>query len=384
MLRSLPRLTANRLADGREIFWFDTDTPDSRTETLPANGSVRDEIDRRHLPPTATTSERRWDPLLREWVTVASHRQTRTFLPADDECPLCPSSGDRLSEIPGGPYEVVVFENRFPSFSTRATVPDDGITLDPSLYMRAEGYGRCEVIVFSDDHSATFATLSPQRVQLVIDAWVARTEALNCMPETEQVFCFENRGTEIGVTLTHPHGQIYAYPVVTSRTKAMLESARRHQAATNRNLFADVLASERADGRRVVASNEHWTAFVPAAARWPFEIHLCPHRHIPDLPATTDKERESLGRIYVELLKRLDGVYGLEMPYIAAWHQAPTRTDRQLAYLHLQLFSVLRSPGKVKALAGSESGMGMFINDIAPERAAAMLRATDPLHANSQ
>lgn len=135
MLRSLPRLTANRLADGREIFWFDTDTPDSRTETLPANGSVRDEIDRRHLPPTATTSERRWDPLLREWVTVASHRQTRTFLPADDECPLCPSSGDRLSEIPGGPYEVVVFENRFPSFSTRATVPDDGITLDPSLYM---------------------------------------------------------------------------------------------------------------------------------------------------------------------------------------------------------------------------------------------------------
>ena len=376
MLRSLPRLTAGRLADGREIFWFDSDLPKGSGEIdVGSHGQRLDVTDRRHLPPTATTSERRWDPILREWVTVASHRQTRTFLPADDDCPLCPSTDDRLTEIPGGPYEVVVFENRFPSFSTRATVPDDGVSLDTSLYIRAEGHGRCEVIVFSDDHSATFATLSPERVQLVIEAWAARTEALNCMPETEQVFCFENRGTEIGVTLSHPHGQIYAYPVVTSRTQVMLESARRHQLTTGRNLFADVLASERHDGRRVVAANEHWTAFVPAAARWPFEIHLYPHRQVPDLPATSDVERESLGAIYVELLRRLDGVYGLEMPYIAAWHQAPSRADRELAYLHLQLFSILRAPAKVKALAGSESGMGMFINDIAPERAADMLRA---------
>jgi UDPglucose--hexose-1-phosphate uridylyltransferase len=217
--------------------------------------------------------------------------------------------------------------------------------------------------------------LSPERVRLVIEAWAARTEALNCMPEAEQVFCFENRGAEIGVTLSHPHGQIYAYPVVTSRTQVMLESARRHQMTTGRNLFADVLTSELDDGRRVVASNEHWTAFVPAAARWPFEIHLYPNRQIPDLPATSDDERDTLGAIYVELLRRLDGVYGVEMPYIAAWHQAPARADRELAYLHLQLFSILRAPGKVKALAGSESGMGMFINDIAPERAADMLRA---------
>ena len=371
MLKSFPKVTSGRLADGREIFWFDTDRAGG-------NGQGRDRTDRRRLPPTATTSERRWDPVLREWVTVASHRQTRTFLPSDDDCPLCPSSAGRLTEIPGGPYEVVVFENRFPSFSTRATIPDDGVVLEPSLYLRAEGHGRCEVIVFSDDHSATFSTLSAERVRLVIEAWVARTEALNAMPEVEQVFCFENRGTEIGVTLSHPHGQIYAYPVITSRTRVMLESARRHQLTTGRNLFADVLESERSAARRVVASNEDWTAFVPAAARWPFEIHLYPHRHLPDLPATSDDERESLGEIYVELLRRLDNVYGIEMPYIAAWHQAPARSDRELAYLHLELFSILRAPGKVKALAGSESGMGMFINDIAPERAADMLRAALP------
>ncbi len=378
MIKSLPHVSSGRLADGREIFWFDTDRSGDLGDPSLDGGPWRDATDRRQLPQTATTSERRWDPLLREWVTVASHRQTRTFLPADDECPLCPSTPERLTEIPGGPYEVVVFENRFPSFSTRATIPDDGVVLDPSLYVRAEGHGRCEVIVFSDDHSATFSTLSPERVRLVIEAWVARTEALNAMPEAEQVFCFENRGTEIGVTLSHPHGQIYAYPVITSRTQVMLESARRHQLTTGRNLFADVLASERSSARRVVTSNDHWTAFVPAAARWPFEIHLYPHRHVPDLPATSQEERDSLGQIYVELLRRLDGVYGIEMPYIAAWHQAPARSDRELAYLHLELFSIMRAPGKVKALAGSESGMGMFINDIAPERAADMLRSARP------
>ena len=340
----------------------------------PTDGLERERKDRRHLPSTATTSERRWDPLLREWVAVAGHRQSRTFLPADDECPLCPSTPERLTEIPGAHYEVVVFENRFPTFSTRATIPDDGVLLDPSLYLRAGGYGRCEVISFSDDHTATFSTLTPERARLVVEAWVARTEALNAMPEVEQVFCFENRGSEIGVTLSHPHGQIYAYPVITTRTQVMLESARRHQLTTGRNLFADVLASERSSSRRVVASNEHWTAFVPAAARWPFEIHLYPHRHIPDLLASTEEERDSLVQIYLELLQRLDGVYGVAMPYIAAWHQAPARADRELAYLHLELFSILRAPGKVKALAGSESAMGMFVNDIAPERAADLLR----------
>lgn len=207
-----------------------------------------------------------------------------------------------------------------------------------SLYPRSQSHGRCEVIAFSDDLAATFSTLCPERVRVVVEAWVTRTDALNTMPEVEQVFCFENRGSEIGVTPSHPHGQIYAY--------------------------------------RVVASNEHWTAFVPAAARWPFEIHLYSHRHVPDLPASTDEERKSLVQIYLELLQRLDGVYGGAMPYVAAWHQVPAKADRELACLHLGLFSILRVPGKVKALAGSESGMGMFINDIAPECAAGMLRSS--------
>ncbi|MDE3205348.1 MAG: galactose-1-phosphate uridylyltransferase [Acidobacteriota bacterium] len=357
-------VTSGHLADGRQILWFD-----EGSEPRLVVPDLRD------LPATASTSEQRWDPIVGEWVTVASHRQRRTFLPPVDQCPLCPSAEDRRTEIPTTDFQVVVFENRFPSFSQQATVPDDGVTLDPRLYHRERGHGRCEVIVFSDRHGETFATLSPGRVRLVIEAWAERTEALNAMPTVAQVFCFENRGAEIGVTLSHPHGQIYGYPVVTSRTRVMLENAGRYREATGRNLFADVLASERSGGRRVVASNRHWTAFVPAAARWPFEIHLYPHRHVPDLPATDDAERAALAEIYAEILRRLDGVYQVDMPYIAAWHQAPAHTGREDAYLHLELFSIMRAPGKVKALAESESGMGMFINDIAPEHAADLLRA---------
>jgi UDPglucose--hexose-1-phosphate uridylyltransferase len=194
----------------------------------------------------------------------------------------------------------------------------------------------------------------------------------------EQVFPFENRGEEIGVTLGHPHGQIYAYPFVTPRTRRMLDSARRHHVRTGRNLFADVLAAEVADGRRIVARGTHWTAFVPAAARWPFEVHLYPHRQVPDLPALDDAERDDFAAVYSGVLRRFDALFDSPMPYIAAWHQAPVRTDRDLAYLHLELFSIRRSQQKLKYLAGSESGMGVFINDIPPERAAEMLREVVP------
>jgi UDPglucose--hexose-1-phosphate uridylyltransferase len=180
---------------------------------------------------------------------------------------------------------------------------------------------------------------------------------------------------EIGVTLHHPHGQIYAYPFVTPRTRSMLAAARRHAERTGGNLYADVLAAERAAGERVVASNEHWTAYVPAAARWPFEVHVAPHRPVPDIPALDDAERDAFGPLYLDVLRRFDGLFDLPMPYIAAWHQAPVRIDRELGHLHLQLFTIRRARDKLKYLAGSESGMGVFINDIAPERAAELLRA---------
>ncbi|QOC90406.1 galactose-1-phosphate uridylyltransferase [Micromonospora craniellae] len=356
------RRTAIRLADGRELIYFDE-----------RDDAVRDQPDRRDLPPPPPASQLRYDPLTDEWVALAVHRQTRTFLPAADQCPLCPSTDEWLSEIPAPDYDVAVFENRFPALS--GNLVDEPTEITPFTTVRP-GQGRCEVVCFTDDHHGSFAGLPPHRVRTVLDALADRTVALGRLPGVEQVFCFENRGVEIGVTLHHPHGQIYAFPFVPPRTRSLLVAARRHAERTGgRNLYADVLAAERAAGERVVAGNGHWTAYVPAAARWPFEVHLAPHRPVPDIPALNEAERDAFGPLYLDLLRRFDGLFDAPMPYIAAWHQAPVRRDRELGHLHLQLFSVKRAADKLKFLAGTESAMGAFSNDIAPEQAAARLRA---------
>jgi UDPglucose--hexose-1-phosphate uridylyltransferase len=349
-----------QLADGRELIYFDED-----------GAPVRDAVDRRTLPEPPPAAQLRFDPLLDEWVAVATHRQTRTFLPPTAECPLCPSTPDRQTEIPAGDYQVVVLENRFPSFSDRPGAPSPAPT---ALSPIRTGAGRCEVVCFTAEHTASFRTLTPARARLVLDAWLDRTAALAAQPGIEQVFCFENRGVEIGVTLHHPHGQIYGYPFVPPRTRAMLSVAARYAGRTGRILMTDVLRAEQDAKARLVAGNEHWTGFVPAAARWPFEVHLVPHRRVLDLPELTDAELDAFAVLYLDLLRRLDGLFGLPMPYIAAWHQAPVRLDRELGYLHLQLFSPRRAPDKLKYLAGSESAMGAFINDVQPEQAARMLR----------
>ncbi|MFJ5268344.1 galactose-1-phosphate uridylyltransferase [Streptomyces sp. NPDC088358] len=354
--------TSTRLADGRELIYYD-----SRDDT------VRDAVDRRPLEPTVTSSQVRRDPLLGDAVAVASHRQGRTYHPPADECPLCPSQGDRLSEIPDSSYDVVVFENRFPSL--------------------AGDSGRCEVVCFTSDHDSSFADLTEEQAGLVLEAWTDRTVELSHLPSVEQVFCFENRGAEIGVTLGHPHGQIYAYPFTTPRTALMLRSLAAHKEATGGgNLFDEVVARELAEGERIVLETEHWVAFVPYAAHWPYEVHLYPRRRVPDLLGLGEGARTEFPQVYLELLKRFDRIFdgpGGEKegagepptPYIAAWHQAPFGTleefegvNRDDFALHLELFTIRRTSGKLKFLAGSESGMSVFINDVPPEAAAQRLR----------
>ncbi|MGW3418117.1 galactose-1-phosphate uridylyltransferase [Streptomyces phaeochromogenes] len=345
--------TSTRLADGRELIYYD-----SRDDT------VRDAVDRRPLDRTVTTSEVRRDPLLGDAVAIASHRQGRTYHPPADECPLCPSEGDRLSEIPDSSYDVAVFENRFPSL--------------------AGDSGRCEVVCFTSDHDSSFADLTEEQAGLVLDAWTDRTAELSHLPSVEQVFCFENRGAEIGVTLGHPHGQIYAYPFTTPRTALMLRSLAAHKEGTGgENLFDAVLEKELA-GERIVLETDHWVAFVPYAAHWPYEVHLYPRRRVPDLLGLDEGARTEFPKVYLELLRRFDRIFGEgepRTPYISAWHQAPFGTLEEFDgvvrddfALHLELFTIRRTSGKLKFLAGSESGMSVFINDVPPEAAAQRLR----------
>ncbi len=377
------------LADGRELFYFGESAewaagfPDRRPpERVEASSAIR------------------YDPLRGEWVIVAQHRQDRTHLPPADHCPFDPSAPGRLTEIPAPSYEVAVFENRFPALEgagddasaagagdaapgsepagpagLRAVGPAGPHVTGPAgLQVTRPGVGRCEVVCFSQDHSGSFADLTPAQAAVVMAAWTDRSAALAALPGVEQVYCFENRGKEIGVTLTHPHGQIYAYPFVTPRTSRMLEMAGQYKSETGRNLFDDVVAAELSDPARVVTAGEHWVAFVPYAAHWPYEVHLYPRRRVPDLQGLGAVERDEFCLIYLDVLRRFDRLFGVPAPYISAWHQAPVRASHLGFALHLELFTVRRGPDKLKYLAGSESGMGAFTSDIAPEAAAAALR----------
>jgi UDPglucose--hexose-1-phosphate uridylyltransferase len=343
-----------KLADGREIIYFDeapgsgrAEVADTRTLLTPAGQQEA----------SGDAGELRWDPLLGEWVAFAEQRQGRTFLPSTADCPLCPSGPGRATEIPAHSYDVVVFGNRFPA-------------LPP-------GHGRCEVVCFTDEHDASFATLTRRRATTVLAAWADRTAELGGADGIEHVYCFENRGEEVGVTLHHPHGQVYALPFVPPRTQRLLASARRHRATTGGNLFDWLVDTELADGRRLVARNDQWVAFVPSAARWPFEILLFPVQRVPDLVGLTGNASAGFAEVYLDVLRRLDRLFGTPMPYMACWQQAPSRDQdaRQELALHLQVMTVLRAPGKLKFRAGTESGADVWSNDVLPERAARMLRA---------
>ncbi len=183
------------------------------------------------------------------------------------------------------------------------------------------------------------------------------------------MFPFENRGEAIGVTLHHPHGQIYAYPYITPRTTRLLDSI----AKVGPDLFARLLEFEQ-KSERVVLRGEHWTAYVPFAARWPIEIHMLPHRQIPDFAATNEDERDELSTLYLRLLRGIDKIYDSPTPYIAAWHQAPVNVGRDEIRLMLQVTSPRRAESKLKYLAGSETAMGAFIGDVPPETSAELIR----------
>lgn len=362
------------LADERELIYFAdaghtlSDPPADTRDLPPRPGS--------HAGDTESAgSTMRYDPLRGDWVAFAAHRQTRIYLPPTDLCPICPTRPGHATEIPAADYDVAVFENRFPSFGPEPAPVD----LSPGLGAVRPAAGRCEVIVFGSNHEASLSDMSIERMRTIVAAWAQRTADLRAMEGVEQVFAFENRGAEIGVTLHHPHGQIYAYPFVTPTTRILLAQAAEHRARTGGNLFADILDCELSSGERILERGEYFTAFVPFSARMPIEVHLYPNRHVGTLDELTATERDELADMYLRLVRGIDALYGDRTPYISAWFQAPsTHPDRAEARLHLQITSPRRAADKLKYLAGSEAAMGAFIGDVIPEETAARLRATTP------
>ena len=325
-------------------------------------------------------TERRWDPVTGEWRTFATHRQDRTFLPPAEFCPLCPTRDPAApTEVPEPSYQLVVFDNKFPSLSPSPPIPSVAPT---ELYDVAPAVGAAEVVLYTDRHDLTFAELDRERVTRLVDVWADRYAALGARPDVGYVFVFENKGQVIGVTLDHPHGQIYGFPDVPPRPRRELEEAARFHEDRGTCVYCDVVAHEQAEGVRVVTSNAHFVAFVPFAARFPYEVHVAPWRHATSLLDLTDPERAALASLLLDVTGAYDALFGFSLPYVMAMHQSPTDDGEWLhvSHLHVEFTPPHRTAEKLKYLAGSELAGGAFINDTVPEDTASALRSALARH----
>ncbi len=360
-------MTVHRLhltkPDGRSL-WLYSHQPIAHAPDAPSPNAQ----------PVAANSHLRWHPLRGEWVAYAAHRQHRTFLPPPEWNPLAVMTDPAVpTEVPAGPWDVAVFENLFPTL-TRATGPPPAAIVETR-----PGYGACEVVVFTQDPGTSLGRLPLERIALIIDVWADRYDELGARDDVEYVFPFENRGVEVGVTLHHPHGQIYAYPFVPPVPARELAEQRAFHDREGRGLLEDLLRRELDDGaRRVVYRGEQVIALVPVCARYPYEVWVAPLRPAPSFAALTRDERADFARALKTVLLKYDGLWQKPFPYIMAIHQALTDgRPHPEAHLHMEFYPAYRMPNRLKYLAGSEIGAGVFTADTLPEDKARELQAVE-------
>ncbi len=317
-------------------------------------------------------SELRGHPFLGEWVVTATHRQDRTFFPPPDYCPLCPTKpGGHPTEIPFDDYEIAVFENKFPSF---ATPPPEATAHSLQISEVVPATGVCEVVCYSASHDLTFAELGLKRIRQLCGVWKERYTEVIARDNVEYVFIFENKGAEIGVTLTHPHGQIYGYPFVPEVCERRMANERRHFAEHSEQLCEAWLREELADGRRIVFRQQGWVAVVPFFARYPYEVHVVPERPLSHLGQFGMLDIDGLAGALDLLTRAYDRLFEFSLPYMMGFYQHPDEATRFVA----QFTPPHRTAEKFKYLAGSEAFCGVFILDALPEETAAALRSALP------
>jgi UDPglucose--hexose-1-phosphate uridylyltransferase len=348
--------------DGRGL-WLYSRAPIPEDIEAPSPGAT----------PPARSAHLRWHPLRGEWVTYATHRQARTFLPPPEYNPLAPTTDPRHpTEVPAGAYDVAVFENLFPSFAADPGPPPR------SIVETRPAFGSAEVVVFTQDASASLGSLPLERIALILEVWRDRYIELGRRDDVEYVLVFENRGVEVGVTLHHPHGQIYAYPFVPPVPARELERQRAHYDQHGRNLLESLIEAELEERRRILYEDEMAVAFMPAFARYAYEVWVAPRRACASLRQMEPAICGGLARALKTTLLKFDRLWGRPFPYVMVVHQAPTDgADHPEAHLHFEFYPAYRMPGRLKYLAGSELGGGVFTSDTVPEEKAAELQAVD-------
>ncbi|MBR4439821.1 MAG: galactose-1-phosphate uridylyltransferase [Clostridia bacterium] len=313
-------------------------------------------------------AELRWHPLIKDWVMIASHRQNRPQMPKND-CPFCPGSG----KVPDN-YDVYMYPNDFPALSQTPPTPDPVAT---DFFKTAEAYGKCEVILYSPDHTKPIRELTDEHMLKLVDLWVERFNAMKADERIKYVFIFENRGEVVGVTMPHPHGQIYGYSFMPKKLCLELESAKEHKEQTGKCLYCDLLENEVKEGSRVIFENEYFTVFLPFFCEYPYGVYIMSKAHKGDITEFTAEERFALGQTIRRVSGMLDSLFDTNFPYMMCMHNAPVNSGDTSEYFHfhIEFFPPMRSDVKQKFNASSETGAWAHCNPTAPEQKAEELRA---------
>jgi len=316
----------------------------------------------------------RYDPIKNKKVAYATKRQERTFHPPKNYCPLCPTREEKIiTEIKESSYDIVVFENKFPTFSKN---PDKLDYKEKSPYKISESKGICEVICYTEEHVKYLEDQPLEKIEKLIKVWADRYYNLGRRDFIKYVFIFENKGKEIGVTLSHPHGQIYAFSYIPPVVAQELKSSQKFYKNNKKCLHCEIIDKEITNKSRVVIKNKYFIAFIPFYARWPYEVHIYSLEHRGSLYELNSKEIKSIAKILKELINRYNRLIGFRMPYVMVIHQNPTDGKEYGYYhLHFEFYPPYRTKDKLKYLAGCELGAGTYINDTLPEEKARELRS---------
>ena len=309
---------------------------------------------------SGAAGELRLDPLTEEWVTIVGARQDRPNLAAApitrENCPFCVAG----LEAPE-PYEVKAFPNRWPPLRPGEPLDVAGALAEASGLASLPARGAAEVVLYSPDHDASLASLGPAGVRRVVDLWAERTRELEARPEIEYVLVFENRGAEVGATVPHPHGQIYAFPFVPPVPRREAEVAARRRCPVCASVSDELAADE-----RVVATAGGWIAYVPFASGWPYGLVVTGTEHVASLPDLGDRGRDELATVLADVLSRYDRLFDRPFPYMLWIHGG--------VHLHVHLAPPLRRADTMRYVAAGELGSGTLSNPVVPEAAAAALR----------
>lgn len=315
----------------------------------------------------------RWHPLRGEWVTYATYRQDRTFLPPVEYNPLAPTTDpENPTELPPGKYEIAVFENRFPTLSMNAeNAPELPTATQP-------GTGVCEVVVYTQERNTSLGQLPLWHIEMLLEVWADRYHELGSIDHIQYVMPFENRGVEVGVTLHHPHGQIYGYPFVPTIPAREMQQQLEYWNVNQKSLIEDMIAAECKDKVRLIYEGSDVVAFVPVCARYAYEVWVAPVQKRKSLVELNSAERKDFARALKTVLLKFDALWKRPFPYVMVFHQAPTdQSEHPEAHVHVEFYPPYRTRDRLKYLAGTEIGGGMFASDTLPEEKAAELRAVE-------